>query len=121
MEISYIHEPTDLQCGQAVLAMILGTTAEEVCRQLNNYRETNLREMKDTLRNAGFIVSDTRVLFTSKTELPSLCMLSLETPRCWHWSLYFNGIFYDPEHGVMSDLPASNRRYYWKISNSKEE
>ena len=23
-----------------------------------------------------------------KSELPELCFLSLETPRCWHWSLY---------------------------------
>ena len=28
--IEYIHEPTDLQCGQAVLAMVLGKTVEEI-------------------------------------------------------------------------------------------
>ena len=96
MEINYIHEPTDLQCGQAVLAMVLGTTAEHICDILGNDRETTLAEMK--------------------AELPPLCMLSLETPRCWHWSLYCGGTFYDPEHGVMDNFPASNRRYYWKIT-----
>ena len=58
MEISYIHEPTDLQCGQAVLAMILGDSAENICELLHNERETTLREMKLTLRNAGYTVSD---------------------------------------------------------------
>ena len=46
MNIDYIHEPTDLQCGQAVLAMLLGTTAEYICEYLGNSRETDLREMK---------------------------------------------------------------------------
>ena len=46
MNIQYIHEPIDLQCGQAVLAMLLGTTPEYICSYLGNYRETDLREMK---------------------------------------------------------------------------
>ena len=121
MKINYIHEPTDLQCGQAVLAMLIGTSAEAICQILGNDRETNLREMKDTLRNFGFTVSDERVAVQKKDELPPLCMLSLETPRCWHWSLYCNGTFYDPEHGVMEDFPDSNRRYYWKIIRTEEQ
>ncbi len=121
MEIKYIHEPTDLQCGQAVLAMILGTTPEHVCEVIGNDRETTLREMKNTLRNAGFTVSDERIAVKNKTELPELCFLSLETPRCWHWSLYCEGTFYDPEHGVMDDFPASNRRYYWTVKLPEEQ
>ncbi len=115
MKINYIHEPTDLQCGQAVLAMIIGTTAQEICQYLGNDKETTLREMKDTLRNYGFFVSDERVAVTKKEQLPPLCMLSLETPRCWHWSLYCDGTFYDPEHGILEDFPTSDRRYYWEI------
>lgn len=115
MDIKYIHEPTDLQCGQAVLAMVLGKTAAEIVEYLGNDRETTLKEMKDTFRAFGVSVSDQRCPVTDKSELPELCLLSLETPRCWHWSLYCNGTFYDPEHGVMDDFPESNRRYYWKL------
>ena len=50
-----------------------------------------------------------------KQDLPSVALLSLETPRCWHWSLYFDGIFYDPEHGVLEDYPLCNRKFYWEI------
>ena len=53
MNIDYIHEPTDLQCGQAVLAMLLGTTAEYICEYLGNSRETDLREMKRVLTDHG--------------------------------------------------------------------
>lgn len=113
--ISYIHEPTDLQCGQAVLAMVLNKTAEEIVDFLGNERETTLKEMKDTLRHFGVYVSDNRIPVKKKEQLPHLCMLSLETPRCWHWSLYCDGVFYDPEHGVMNDFPESSRRYYWEL------
>ena len=110
-----IHEQTDLQCGQAVLAMITGIPVGEVVRELNNDRETNLKEMKEFLRKHHCWISDVRVSLTEKTELPELCLLSLETPRCWHWSLFYNGVFYDPEHGVMTDFPVSGRKYFWEI------
>ena len=116
MKISYIHEPTDLQCGQAVLAMVLGKTVDEIIEYLGNDRETNLKEMKTVLRKFGINISDERCLAADKSDLPELCLLSLETPRCWHWSLYHNGTFYDPEHGIMNDFPESNRRYYWKLT-----
>ena len=116
MKIRYIHEPTDLQCGQAVLAMALNKTVDEIIEYLGNERETTLKEMKITLREFGVNISDERYLVIDRNELPEMCLLSLETPRCWHWSLFCNGKFYDPEHGIMDDIPESNRRYYWKLS-----
>lgn len=118
--MNYIHEPTDLQCGQAVLAMVLDMTVDEIVRYLNNDRETTLKEMKKTLRAFGVEISDTRVQVHDKKDLPEMCLLSLETPRCWHWSLYYDGVFYDPEHNIMNDFPESNRRYYWKLYRNQE-
>lgn len=114
--IEYIHEPTDLQCGQAVLAMVTGIPVEEVCRILGNDRETTLREMKDFFRSRGIGIADERIPVSEKSQLPELCLLSLETPRCWHWSLYCAGAFYDPEHGVMTDFPEAKRKYFWKLT-----
>lgn len=115
MNIKYIHEPTDLQCGQAVLAMLLGTTAESICRYLDNDRETNLREMKRVLSEHGINLLPERRQAFCKDDLPKCALLSLETPRCWHWSLYADGRFYDPEHGILEDFPKSERKYYWEI------
>ena len=113
--IRYIHEPTDLQCGQAVLAMLTGLSTDQVIMQLDNERETNLKEMKGFLRDHGIWISDERIPVSDKKELPPICLLSLETPRCWHWSLFYAGTFYDPEHGIMTDFPKSERKYYWEI------
>lgn len=115
MQIEYIHEPTDLQCGQAVLAMLPGTTAEEICRYLGNERETDLREMKRVLTEHGIRFCPERKQAQAVSDLPRCAILSLETPRCWHWSLFADGIFYDPEHGVMSHFPQSARRSYREI------
>ena len=95
--------------------MLTGLCVEQVIRELGNDRETNLKEMKGFLRAHGAWVSDERILVKEKAELPDLCFLSCETPRCWHWSLYSDGTFFDPEHGVLEDFPESARKYYWKV------
>lgn len=115
LNITFIHEPTDLQCGQAVLAMITGISAADVCAELHNDRETKLSEMRSYLSAHGYTMKMPRLEASDKSSLPSLCVLSLETPRCWHWSLYADGTFYDPEHGVMDDFPECGRKYYWEV------
>lgn len=113
--VKFIHEPTDLQCGQVVIAMLTGESVQNVISVVDTDRETTKRQMFDALSFYGIkYISERREAFL-KSDLPQICILSLETPRCWHWSLYFNGIFYDPEHGVLEDFPQSNRKYYFEI------
>ena len=116
MKIEYIHEPTDLQCGQAVLAMVLGIPVGQVCAELGNERETTLREMREYFESHGVKMAAGRQQAQGKEDLPRLALLSLETPRCWHWSLYADGVFYDPEHGVLDDFPECNRKYFWELN-----
>ncbi len=82
MNIQYIHEPTDLQCGQAVLAMLLGTTPEYICSYLGSDRETDLCEMKRVLTDHGIEFDHERKLAQTVSDLPVCALLSLETPRC---------------------------------------
>lgn len=111
----YIKEPTDLQCGQAVLAMLSDKTVDEIIKIVKTDRETTLKQMFFALESLNIKYCPDRIEVKNASGLPEICILSLETPRCWHWSLYFRGTFYDPEHGVLSDFPTSNRRYYWEI------
>lgn len=113
--IEYIHEPTDLQCGQAVIAMLSGKSVDEIISLTGTDRETDLKQMLSAFDTLGIRYNKTRIAVNSKNELPPIALLSLETPRCWHWSLYFKGTFYDPEHGILDDFPESRRRYYWEI------
>ncbi len=111
----YIKEPTPLQCGQAVLAMLSGKTVDQIISLVGTERETTLKDMKEALTALGIKFCEQKRQAQSKSDLSSVCILSLETPRCWHWSLFFDGVFYDPEHGVMDDFCESNRKYFFEI------
>lgn len=115
----YIREPDPLQCGQAVLAMLTGKTVDEMIAAAGTERETTLADMFSVLEKEGITVVRQRIPVNDRSELPDVCILSLETPRCWHWSLYRNGFFYDPEHGVLDDFPICRRKYYWKIKGKE--
>jgi hypothetical protein len=111
----YIKEPDSLQCGQAVLAMLTDSTVDDIINIVGTERETKLKDMFMALKMKNIKFCEKRIQVQSKEELPEICILSLETPRCWHWSLYFKGVFLDPEHGILDDFPNSNRKYYWEI------
>lgn len=114
-KIIHIYEPDDLQCGQTVIAMLTGKSVDEIVRQCKNERETTLKDMRECLCMNGMKIAEQRSEAKEKSDLPKVALLSLETPRCWHWSLYFDGVFYDPEHGILSDFPESKRKYFWSI------
>ena len=113
--VNHIYEPNPLACGQAVLAMLSGVDVYEIFKLVNTEKETTLKDMKNALKTLEISFGEQRVEVNKKSELPRIALLSLETPKCWHWSLYFDGIFYDPEYGVLKDFPPSNRRYFWEI------
>lgn len=116
----HIFEPDPLQCGQAVLAMLTDSTVDEIIALCKNKKETTFKEMKGVLEYFGIALESGRKEAFKKEDLPKTALLSLETPKCWHWSLYFDGLFYDPEYGILSDFPPSFRRYYWEIKTTSE-
>ncbi len=113
----HIFEPNEFACGQAVLAMLFDLDVFDVIKELKNERETTLKEMLGFVKNRGIEISKTKGQASKKEDLPQICILSLETPHCWHWSLYFKGVFYDPEYGVLNDFPQSERRYFFEIKD----
>lgn len=113
--IRHIFEPTPLQCGQAVLAMATGVDISRIVELCGTANETDLKTMKRVFAEFNISVSPVRKEVSDKKDLPSVALLSLETPKCWHWSLYAYGKFYDPEYGLIDDFPPSNRRYFWEL------
>ena len=116
-EIKHTFEPNPLACGQAVLGMLTGIPVEAIIAEVGTDRETTLADMRNCLQSHGIKMGASRIAVMSKSELPKAAVLSLETPKCWHWSLYFEGKFFDPEYGVLEDFPPSARRYYWEVKD----
>ncbi len=95
--------------------MLSGKPISEVISAVGTDRETTLKDMLSFLEAENITFVKERKQAKTKNDLPPICILSLETPRCWHWSLYFKGRFLDPEHGELEDFPKSNRKYFWEI------
>lgn len=115
--IQHIYEPNPLACGQAVIAMATGIEVEMVIELCGTEREIDLKTAKRVFEKLGVLASAQRREFKDKKELSEYALLSLETPKCWHWSLFANGRFYDPEYGEIEEIPPSNRRYFWELKN----
>lgn len=116
----HIFEPDPLQCGQAVLAMLSDHSVDEIIKLCGNERETTFKEMVSILEHFDITLEGVRKQAGKKEDLPSIALLSLETPKCWHWSLYYEGTFFDPEYGILEDFPPSSRRYFWEIKKNSE-
>lgn len=98
--------------------MLSDNSVEEIIKTVGTERETTLKQMFLALDCYNIEYSKERRQITKKEELPKIYFLSLETPHCWHWSLYFDGTFYDPEYGILTDFPPSKRWYYLEIKKA---
>lgn len=116
--VEHRFEINPLACGQAVICMLSGLEFDEVFKLVKTEKETTLKDMFFALNSLGIDIQKNRQEVISKNDLPDIALLSLETPKCWHWSLYYFGKFYDPEYGISDDFPPSNRRYFWEIKPS---
>jgi len=114
-EIVHQFEVNPLACGQAVISMVSGLETDKVFSLVGKTNETTLKDMKNAFSSQGITMDRIRHEVIKKEDLPRCALLSLETPKCWHWSLYFEGVFYDPEYGISEDFPPSNRRYFWEL------
>ena len=100
--------------------MLTDSSVDEIIELCKNERETTFKEMRFILEHFGISIIGGRKEVVNKENLPKVALLSLETPKCWHWSLYFEGTFLDPKYGILNDFPPSFRRYYWEIKETSE-
>ena len=115
--IIYIEQPTEYLCGQAVIAMLVGVSVDEVVSVMQNDKGTSTQELRNALKWYGLkTATNARLKYTEDTKLPDCCILSIMLPGYGHWSLYYKGKYYDPEFGVLDKLPEQAKlRYYWEV------
>ena len=118
--IAYIKQPTEYTCGQAVIAMLAGVSVDEVIAVVQDDTGLDIPEMRDALAWYGLKTATKerkkyRKLLGGK--LPDCCVLSVRLPAYGHWSLYYKGKFYDPEFGVLDQLPKQAKLIsYWEVT-----
>jgi len=113
--IRFLEQPTEYLCGQAVIAMLAGVSVDEVIGIMQNDKGTSTPLMRAALKHYG-IKTAKRIPYAEGVALPECCILSLKLPGYGHWSLYFRGQYFDPEFGIMTELPPqASLRYIWEV------
>jgi hypothetical protein len=119
--IKYIKEPTGYLCGQSVIAMLADVSVDEVIEVMQTDKGTSVSAIDEALAYYGFKHSKSRKRYYESVNLPDICILSLQLPGYGHWSLYYQGTFYDPELGILNELPSKAKLcYYWTIFNGDD-
>jgi hypothetical protein len=95
--------------------MLANVTVDEVIILMNNDKGTSKKEIADALTHYGIEHAKTMTKADKTTTLPDICILKLLLPGYGHWALYYKGIYYDPEFGVLE-----NCYYKAKIQNYLE-
>jgi len=117
--ISYIQQPTEYLCGQSVIAMLAGVSVEEVIGVIQNDKGMDVPEVQEALAWYGMRTATKARKKYSKLltgKLPDCCILSVQLPDYGHWSLYCKGKYYDPEFGVLDELPPQAKLVsYWEV------
>ncbi len=115
--ITYIEQPTEYLCGQSVVAMLAGVSVDAVIDVMQTEQGTSTPEIRDALKWYGLkTATKARLKYNPGQALPDCCILSVMLPGYGHWSLYYNGKYYDPEFGVLDKLPEQAKlRYYWEV------
>jgi RimJ/RimL family protein N-acetyltransferase len=114
--IKFVKQPTEYLCGQSVIAMLANVSVDEVIDVVETDKGTSVAEIGDALHWYGIKHRKTRTRCTEVALLPDICILSIKLPRYGHWSLFYKGTFYDPEFGVLKELPKNAKlNHYWEI------
>ena len=103
--INYIKEPTGYLCGQSCVAMLADVSVDEVIAVLGSDKGTSKQDLKKGLDYYGIRYAPKSVKHDANIMLPELCILRMILPGYSHWGIYFKGVYYDPEFGVLNECP----------------
>lgn len=115
--IDIIRQPEDGLCGQTCVAMLAGVTIAEVisvmdCREWQG----TMGRMISALNYYGIDHSDI-IIYTEGQEatLPKCCFMLEKMGRYSHYLLHYDGKFYDPTLGVLTEYDMSKLLGYLEI------
>lgn len=114
--ISYIKEPTGYLCGQTCVAMLAGVSVDEVIKVIGTDKGTSKQELKKGFDYYGIRYAPKSTSYDPKVSLPDLCVIRMILPGYGHWGIYYKGLYYDPEFGVLEECPSQAKIFQvWEI------
>lgn len=115
--INSLIQPWDGLCGQTCFAMLAGISIEEAgnimhCREW----QANMAKIVPSLDYVGIRHSN-QIIYTGGKDvsLPKCCIIMENLGRFSHYLIGFNGSYYDPNDGILTEIPMSNIKGYLEI------
>lgn len=98
-----VMQPTETSCGQACIAMITGKEVEEVIKDMKTDGPTSIGQLIEILDFYGIKHAQKNTRISKKNPVPyEYSILTVHTNVGYtHWSLLFDGKYYDPEFGLL--------------------
>lgn len=113
--ITYVPQPDFYSCNEACLAMIAGVSIEEAIIVMNKYRGTGSSALYKAFKHYKIDYLSWRSV-EGLDELPPLCILLVELQTYNHTLVYYNGMYYDPEFGVLEQcVPEGMITHYLEL------
>lgn len=109
-----VRQPEDsCLCGQACVATIAGVSLEESIRAFGGKRgKTRTKEVAKALHDLGVTSGDSLTRISKNEGKPNCCIVKLhfKNTENTHWTVYYNGLFYDPALGILKDYSEGTRQ-----------
>lgn len=115
--MSVIVQAADGLCGQACVAMLAGLTIEEVMKVMDCREwQATMGRMISALNYYG-IAHEEVIVFTEgrAAELPKCCIMMEKLGRFCHYLVYYNGLYYDPNLGIIDEYDMSKLQGYLEV------
>ncbi len=90
-------------CGQACIAMIAGKSIEEVIKDMKTDGPVSIGQLMEILDKYGIAHAERNKRISKKNPVPApFSILTVHTNGGYtHWSLLYDGKYYDPEFGLI--------------------
>jgi hypothetical protein len=106
--ITYVPQPDFSTCDEACLAMVAQIPIEEAISVMKGKKGLGSSHFYRALKKYKIDYLSWRSV-DNIDELPPLCVLGVEFPSYVHSVLYYEGVFYDPEFGVLKSYTSEGK------------
>lgn len=90
-------------CGQACIAMIANKDINDIIKDMRTSGPTSIGQLVEILDQYGICHAERNTRISKKNPEPyKFSILTVHTNEGYtHWSLLYNGIYFDPEFGMI--------------------
>ncbi|MBQ9863661.1 MAG: DUF1905 domain-containing protein, partial [Lachnospiraceae bacterium] len=116
--IEVIKQPHDGLCGQSCVAMLAGISLDEAINTMHcGEWQATMDKIINALNYFGIDHSEEIIYTNGRADvtLPKCCVIMEKMGRYSHYLVYFNGVGYDSNLGLIDDYDVTKVKGYMEV------